>query len=144
MEIVASKIIAKDAAMKAGIESKKATILMANEAWNVATVAAANTHISATNATRAADAAQESEICALAKVNLQGKIDDIVDNDLPGANSVGEADRVLADHMVEFNAALATSATSLQADRDEFSTNVGELSSFVLSLIAAYDPVGIE
>ena len=141
---IANKILAKDAEAKSAIESDRVAIIDSNEAWNVATVAAANAHISAINVTRAEDAAQESEICALAKVRLSDKIDDIVDNELVPVDSIGETDRELAEHMAAFNEALAVSVASLQSTRDDFSTNVGDTASFSLSVIEAYDVTGIE
>ncbi len=144
MNKMASEILAKKNAMEVAIESEKAAILVANEAWNTATVAAANAHISAINATRAADAQQESDEQAAAKSRLDSKIDDIVANELPGVDSIKEADVAMAAHMAAFNADLAASVASLQADRDEFSTNVGDPTSFGLSALAAYEVAGIE
>ena len=144
MNKMATEILAKKDAMEVAIEGDKAAILAANEAWNVATVAAANAHISAINATRTADAQQESDEQAAAKARLDAKIDSIVANELPGDDSIKEADIAMADHMEAFNEALAVSVASLQADRDTFQSNVGDAASFSLNALEAYSVTGIE
>ncbi len=144
MNKMATEILAKKDAMEVAIESDKAAILAANEAWNVATVAAANAHISAINATRTADAQQESGEQAASKARLDAQIASIIANELPPVDSIKEADVAMDAHMATFNADLAASVASLQADRDAFSTNVGDAASFSLNALEAYSVTGIE
>lgn len=144
MTKMAEEILAKDAQTKSEIAADKATILTANAAWNTAATAAANAHIAASNAKRSKHDEEELDKISSMTTELSDTIDSIRANELPGADSIEEANKALDEDKQAFDDALAQSVVDLEATRAEFRTNAGDGVALEISTIAAYDVVGIQ